>query len=525
MTVSASLTLADELDSDNFDVRGSLLARNAMMNLLGQGLPLVAAAIAIPLIIRGIGVDRFGILTLGWVILGYFQVFDVGLSRAITKTVADALGSGDKGSVAKAVWSVTFLQTALGALGAAVLIAATPSLAGRLLSIPSHLVGETRLSFVILALSVPLVLITGGFQGALAGAQRFDLINAVRIPFSVANYLLPLLGMLAGGGLPTIILLLGISRLIATVVHYVLCVRVFPSVLRPVWPNYQAIRNLLGFGVWVAVSSVVGPALIYLDRFMLSALRSVTAAGYYAAPFELATRMLIIPGAFAATLFPALSTVRSQGRMDRTTAFMARSTKYLAMTSGLLSIVLVNYAPEILHLWLKGSFVSDSVWVLRILVVGVLVNSFAHLPYSLLHAHGRPDLPAKFQLLELPVHVVLLWQLVLRYGMVGAAIAWTMRVTLDAVLLTLAARSVVHAPLKAWRESTLRRVVVTLAVLTLVMAISHRLSSSTTTSALVSGVATAAAAVLIVRFGLDERERAFLKSRLPHVAKPTPIGG
>src|SRR3954466_7987365 len=74
---------------------GRLLARNAAWNLITQCAPLAVAFVTIPVLIAGIGTDRFGVLTLAWITLGYFSLFDLGLGRALTKLVADALGRGE----------------------------------------------------------------------------------------------------------------------------------------------------------------------------------------------------------------------------------------------------------------------------------------------------------------------------------------------------------------------------------------------------------------------------------------------
>jgi len=66
------LNTTDEL------ARGSRLSRNTVLNLVGQCAPLLVAIFAIPLLIRGLGTDRFGVLTLAWVVIGYFSLFDLG---------------------------------------------------------------------------------------------------------------------------------------------------------------------------------------------------------------------------------------------------------------------------------------------------------------------------------------------------------------------------------------------------------------------------------------------------------------
>ena len=66
-------------------LRGRTIARNTIWNIVGQSLPLLLAVVAIPLLIRRLGVDRFGVLTLAWALVGYFGLFDLGLGRALDK--------------------------------------------------------------------------------------------------------------------------------------------------------------------------------------------------------------------------------------------------------------------------------------------------------------------------------------------------------------------------------------------------------------------------------------------------------
>src|SRR5262249_46899419 len=74
---------------------GRLLARNAVWNVLGTGTPLFVAAFCIPVLIRALGEDRFGVLALAWALIGYASLFDFGLGRALTQLVSTKLAAGD----------------------------------------------------------------------------------------------------------------------------------------------------------------------------------------------------------------------------------------------------------------------------------------------------------------------------------------------------------------------------------------------------------------------------------------------
>jgi len=88
-----------------------------------------------------------------------------------------------------------------------------------------------------------------------------------------------------------------------------------------------------------------------------------------------------------------------------------------------------------LTLWLGSEFADNSTLVMQLLTVGVLLNSFAFVPFGLIQSAGRPDLTAKLHLIELPFYLLLLWWMVGIYGIVGAAIAWVVRVAFDTLAL------------------------------------------------------------------------------------------
>ena len=194
-------------------------------------------------------------------------------------------------------------------------------------------------------------------------------------------------------------------------------------------------REILGFGGWAAVSTVVSPVLVALDRVLLGARAGVGAVGVYAAPYELATRVLLVPGALSATLFPSLSVLDGKGDQEERARLARRATGAIALLVAPVMLVFVVGADPLVRLWLGAEYASGAATVLRLLAPGVLVNALALVPFTLLQAMGRADLPARFHMVELPLHAALTWVLVGRWGSAGAAAAWTIRAALDAALL------------------------------------------------------------------------------------------
>lgn len=419
----------------------SHVSRNAAWNLAGLSIPLVIGLAAIPYTAHRLGEARFGLLGLVWAFLSYFNVFDFAVGRATTRFVAANM-AGDRTRITDLVSLSLLLQGAAGMLGALALAALVPILTGQVLHLAPSLAGEARAAFYWTACALPFVLLGSGLRSVLEAVQRFDLAAAVRAPGSAATFLLPGLGAALGWDLGTIALLLFLARVAACGGFWIALRRALPGVTWR-WPeDWSPLKPLLSFGGWVSVSNVVSPVLVYGDRFVLAALAGPAAAGYYTAPFEAANRLLIVPGSYAAALYPAVSAV-PEGQGGTEPRRMLRTTlRHLAVLLTVPVLLLLLFAPGLLRVWLGADFAQQAGLALRFLVLGIAANAVGQVCYAALQGAGRPDLTAKFHLLELPVYGVLAWILVGRYGIPGAAAAWALRMLLDTTLLYGAARRV-----------------------------------------------------------------------------------
>jgi O-antigen/teichoic acid export membrane protein len=471
-------------------VGGGTLARNTILNLIGRIVPLLVAVTTMPYVIRHLGPDRFGLLSLAWMVVGYFTLFDLGIGPATTKFVAEFLGKGEVAKLPELIWTALASQTCFGLVAGVLLAVASPLLVDHLLKIPADLHSQAHWMFLILAVALPIDFASGSFRGVLAASQRFDLLNALGTPFSALNYLLPVLALAFGFGLPAIVLFLVLARIASLAVLFAFCVRLYPALRTGLCFNRQLIRPLLGFGGWVTVSGAVGPILIYFDRFLIGAVVSIAAVGFYTPPFMISTKLSILPSSLTETLFPAFSTSAGRGDTEWIRNTLIRSFKFLLLSAGPAALILAFFARPILTFWLGAKFADEGTLVLQILAVGVLANSLALVPYYLLQGVGRPDLPAKFHLFEFPLHVALTWFLVIRFGLPGAAVAWTFRVSLDFLLLIVAACGVTSTSPHLLAGRDLRRSVGTLVALAVgfavVWASTHTLITSAVFTLLIS---------------------------------------
>ena len=298
-------------------ISGKQLTKNWSLNLLGQVLPLLVALLTMPLIVRGLGPERFGVLSIVWAVLGSMILFDLGLSRSTTKFVAECLGRGEMQKFPSLFWTSFWSQVLIGIVVGLPMAAAVPHLVDRYLKLSLSSPAETKLSFLILAASFPVVLGGNSIRGVLEAVQRFDLVNYVKIPTYMGMFLLPAIGLPFGLGLPAIVFLLVLSRLAAGLVYLAVCLWMFPSVRQSYSLDSKLLRPLLTYGGWVSISNFLAPLLVYADRFVIGSVLGMSYVSYYTAPQEAISRGAVLPGALVTALFPALTMLDASGARDR----------------------------------------------------------------------------------------------------------------------------------------------------------------------------------------------------------------
>jgi O-antigen/teichoic acid export membrane protein len=439
-TTSQEISLAPEnLDPEttSFDVAvpsGRSLAGNTLWNLFGNCFPVVVAVVCLPILKRGLGTERLGIISLAWVVIGYFSLFDLGLSRALTKLVAERIGQGRQPEIPSLVWTSLFLMTGLGLVGSLLTFFLAPFLVERLLKVPASLSHEALGSFYWLGAAVPVVVVTAGFRGVLEALQHFRLATAIRVPMGIFTYLGPAALLPFTHSLIPIIGVLVLGRIVACGAHLWACFHVMPALRHGFGFHSASAKPLFLFGGWMTVSNVLGPLMVTFDRFLIGSIISIAAVAYYSIPYEVVTKLWLISTALVGVLFPVFSATSFADR-TRLAYLYESGLKYIFVVLLPLTLLLVIFAPEGLSVWLGSDFSHNSATLARVLAVAVLMNCLAHVPFTHIQSVGRPDVTAKFHLLELPIYAVMLFFLAKSWGLNGVAVAWLLRVMIDTILL------------------------------------------------------------------------------------------
>lgn len=414
--------------SDNL-VKGSVLAKNSLLNLSSKIVPVLIGIISLPFIIENVGEEKFGIVSICWLIIGYFSVLDMGLSRSTVNQLANDLKETGGESQLEISRVIIFTLFIIGVFFSLCLVLFSKALTISVFNISKELQNDTAVAFYFISVGLPFTLVSNGLRGVLETYQRFRDIALIDVFSGISMYL----------GLA---ILTFFSQSLVVMIAYLLTVRFCVFLMFCISQDFKLkelfslkksdfsyLGKALNYGKWIGISNVIGPFMGQMDRYLIGALITMSAVTYYSAPLEMVLRVNIIPISFAMVLFPAFSILERS--TEKAKSIFSQALIINMAVSLPIVIVLTLYANEVLTIWLGEEFAEKSTFVFQILIVSSFFSSNSQIPFSFIQGIGLPNKTAKLHILEAVVYLPLLAVLIIYYGIVGAAFSRLLRVLFD----------------------------------------------------------------------------------------------
>lgn len=398
--------------------------KNTIVNLFGMLIPGLISIPAMAYLARSLDVELFGILLLAYALVGYAGIFDAGLARAVIKKISSSVDEDLNSKImSTALIGVLFLSL----IPASFLWIFSDTVCSWL-KVSEIYVGDAGLSIKLLAIVIPFFLIGTVSFAYLEGKQLFWELNKYKIITGTLIGVVPAIMVYYYSGLVSAVVGLLIARVISTIISFIALKRNLKKIYFVF--SRKILVDLMTFGGWITVSNIISPLMVYADKFILSNLVGANRVVFYNAPADLIQKISILPGALAKVAFPMFSHNVKDSKMNEKNAYIGLTIALL-----LLLIPLFFLSGLVLNLWLGEPYGNKSSMILKVLIVGFFFNGLAQIPFSRIQALGKARITAFLHLFEVIPYLILLYFLVNSYGVIGAAYAWTIRMTLDFVLL------------------------------------------------------------------------------------------
>jgi O-antigen/teichoic acid export membrane protein len=398
-----------------------------LANFAGAGWSALMQLVCIPLYIKFMGIEAFGLIGFYLVFQAITQVLDLGLSPTMNREMARYSVQPERAAEARdLVRTVEAGYWVIGLAIATIFMGASTWIATHWIRanvLPLRSIREALLLMGVLAFfQWPLSF----YQGGLMGLHRQVLFNIVRIGIVTLN----------GGGAVLILWLVSPTiqafllwqiavNAVQAVVLAVLLWKCLPATQRAPRFEFSLVRNIGRFAAGVGGITLIGLALTQIDKVVVSKLLSLTIFGYYILASAAANSLSIIAAVIFNVIFPRMSAQVAAGDENGVRQSYHTGSQLMAVLVLPLAVVLSFFSFDVMHLWTRNiETASFAAPILRILIIGSALNALLFLPYSLQLAFGWTRLNLTFGLISMVIFIPATVLATKHFGPIGAAAVW-----------------------------------------------------------------------------------------------------
>lgn len=403
------------------------LKKNLVANYLGQGWTGLIGLAFVPLYIKHLGIESYGLIGIFTLLQAWLTLLDMGMTPTLNREMARfTAGTHTPQSIHDLLRSMEMI-----ALGVAVLIsllvwAASGWLASDWLRAGKLSIDTVAQAIAIMGAVIALRLFEGIYRGTILGLQKQVFFNAVNSFFATLR---------AAGAVailiwvsPTIqayFVWQGMVSVVSVISLAAIAHRHLPKTPSPPKFSRQAVNEVWRFAGGMMATTLLAILLTQVDKILLSKLINLEAFGYYTLANTVATAIYLLIVPITQAFYPRFTELASQGDTQGLIQIYHRSAQLVTVVAAPIALMLIFFGENLLTLWTGSpTLAHDVAPLLALLAAGTLLNGLMHIPYMLQLAHGWSGLAARVNLIAVIVLVPAILWAVPRFGAVGAAWAW-----------------------------------------------------------------------------------------------------
>lgn len=405
----------------------SQLKRNIVANIAGKGWMALMSLAFVPVYIRFIGIEAYGLIGIFSALFSLFSILDLGLSTTLNRELARlSIQAGKAQEMRDLFKTLERVYWCLAGVIGIVVITLAPLITHHWVKADNLSTDTILQALMIMGVAIALQWPFSLYSGGLMGLQRQVLLNGITASVATVR------------GVGAVIVLWQISPTIQAFFLWQIVVSVAQTLMTAafLWgcmpPSQQTtrFRKDLLFGVWRFAAGMTGISvtaiiLTQLDKIILSNVLSLEMFGYYSLAGMVAGVLYYFVGPVFSALFPRFSQLVALNDIETLTPLYHRGCQLMSVLILPIAVVIALFSSELMWLWTGNRTIAENTHlILSLLIVGTALNGLMNLPLALQLAHGWTRLIFYSNVIAVIVLAPFIFLMASRFGAVGAAAVW-----------------------------------------------------------------------------------------------------
>jgi O-antigen/teichoic acid export membrane protein len=405
------------------------LRKNITANYLSQIYITVIGIVMVPLYLKYVGAEAYGLVGFFSMLQAWFNLLDLGLTPTMARETARFRGGAlDALTFRRFVRALEGLFFVLALFGGGILLLLSGLLATNWLNVQQLPTSEVLFSIKMMSIAVSFRWMSGLYRGQISGSERLVWLSGYNSIIATMRFGGVLLVLIFIGTTPSVFFSYQLCvALIELAGLMVMSYRLLPSIPegeRSAW-SWAPLKPVLRFSLTIAFTTSVWVLVTQTDKLVLSKILSLAEYGYFSLAVLVANGVMMISGPISSAIMPRMAKMEAEGDHAGLIRIYRQSTQLVAVIAGSACVTVAFCAEPLLLAWTGDKVLArHAVSILVLYAIGNGVLAISAFPYYLQYAKGNLRLHlignAGFIVLLIPS---IIWS-ASHYGGVGAGYAW-----------------------------------------------------------------------------------------------------
>jgi O-antigen/teichoic acid export membrane protein len=403
------------------------LKKNLFANYLGQGWTALMGLAFVPMYIRYLGIEAYGLIGIFAMLQIWLTLLDMGMTPTLSREMSRFTGAAhDARSIRDLLRSVEVIALGVTGFIAVGIWTSSTWLAIEWLRVEELPVSEVAQAFNIMGVVTAFRFVEGIYRSSIVGLQRQVLFNVINSTMATIRGLgaVCILAWVSPN-IEAFFLWQGLISLFTLLLFAKVTYATLPRGDHPGRFSTDALK-----GVWRYAAGMIGISFLALlltqvDKILLSKLLSLSDYGYYTLASVVAGAIYMLVSPITQAFFPHFSELHASGNQAQLSQAYHMGAQLVSVLMGSAALVLVAFSEVVLRLWTQDAgLAARSARLLSIMCIGNLLNGLMWIPYQTQLAHGWTGLSVRINIVSVVLIVPAILWVVPRYGSEGAAWVW-----------------------------------------------------------------------------------------------------
>lgn len=401
--------------------------KNIIANTLGTGWSALMSIAFVPLYIKYLGIEAYGLIGVFSILLGWLSLLDMGMSPTISREMARFSGRAHTNqSILNLLRSVEIIAMILAILIFVVVYFFSEWLVSSWIN--SDIIEKSVVinAIIIMGFVAALKFVENIYKSAIVGLQRQIQLNVIVVISSTLRGL-GAVGILIfySSTIEAFFIWQGFVSFVTIMAFAVYLYAILPKTQIKSKFSWHELNKIKSYAAGMMGTTFLAILLTQIDKILLVKMLTLSEYGYYTMAFLVANVLYMVVGPISQAFFPKFAELKAKDDIISLTNMYHKSSQLITVCVGVVVGYLIFFSETIVLAWTQDySLTREVAPLVSVLSLGTFLNILMWMPYQMQLAYGWTSLSIKINIVAVAFILPSILIIVPMYGAMGAAWIW-----------------------------------------------------------------------------------------------------